>query len=131
MKLRIGRILITAFVVEVLTILCLVLLVALLGPPDRTAAQAYAQRLGYWVGPIAGFLFCLLGGWFVSRRLSSAHVLNGFVLSLVVAGIDISILIAGGAAFAPIFFVSNIGRIIAGSLGGWTARCISGQPELP
>ena len=98
--------------------LTLVLLVALLGPSDQAAAQAYAERLGYWVGPIAGFVFCLLGGWWVAKGLSGAHVLNGLILGAAVAAIDLAILLVSGAEFHPVFAVSNIGRVVAGSLGG-------------
>ncbi|MFT5142578.1 MAG: hypothetical protein ACI80V_003791 [Rhodothermales bacterium] len=33
--------------------------------------------------------------------------------------IDVVLLIAGGSGFEMIFVVSNLGRIIAGALGGW------------
>ena len=122
MQIRINRIVIAAVAAEVLAVLALVLLVALFGPSDVAAAQAYAERLGYWVGPLAGFGFCLLGGFWVARGLHTAQVPNGFALGLVVAGIDIGILVVSGAAFQPIFAVSNIGRVIAGSVGGWIAR---------
>ena len=60
MSIRIGRILVLAVVIEALAILALVLMVAApLGPSDPDAAQAYAERLGTWVGPIAGFVLCL------------------------------------------------------------------------
>jgi len=122
MQIRVGRIMIAAVGAEVLAVLALVLLVALFGPADGVAAQAYAERLGYWVGPIAGFGFCLLGGFWVARGLHTAQVPNGLVLGCVVAGIDIGILVVSGAAFQPVFAVSNIGRVIAGSVGGWIAR---------
>jgi len=128
MQLRVGRIVIVAIAVEVFAVLTLVLLVALFGPSDEAAVQAYAERLGYWVGPIAGFVFCLLGGFSVARTLPTSQVLNGLVLGLVVAGIDIGILVAMGAAFDPMFAVSNIGRAIAGSLGGWLAVRFSPEP---
>ena len=97
-------------------------LVTLFGPSGADAAQAWAERLGYWVGPISGFAHCLLGGLWVARGLHAAHVLNGLILGLVVAGIDVGILVASGAAFKSIFAVSNIGRVIAGTIGGWIAR---------
>jgi len=122
MQIRVARIVITAVAAEVLTVLVLVLLVVLFGPSDTDAAQTYAERLGYWVGPIAGFALCLLGGFWVARGLHAAHVLNGLILGLVVAGIDVGILVASGAAFQSIFAVSNIGRVIAGTIGGWIAR---------
>jgi hypothetical protein len=53
-------------------------------------------------------------------------VSNGLVLGLAVAGIDIGLLVVSGAAFQPIFALSNIGRVIAGSAGGWIARRFAG-----
>ena len=121
MRIRIGRILVFAILAEILAVLTLVVIVALFGPSDPAAAQAYAERIGLWVGPIAGFLFTLAGGWWIARRLANSQVLNGFVLGVAVALIDISILLLSGAEFLPIFAISNIGRVIAGALGGWLA----------
>ena len=128
MQIRVGRILIAAVAAEVLAVLVLVLLVVLFGPAAEATAQAYAERLGYWVGPIAGFGFCLLGGFWVARGLHSAQVVNGFLLGVVVAAIDIAILVVSGAAFQPIFALSNLGRVIAGSIGGWLARHFARTP---
>ena len=121
MRIRIGRILVFAILAEILAVLTLVLIVALFGPPDPAAAQAYAERTGFWVGPLAGFAFTLMGGWWIARSLTNSQVLNGFALGVVVALIDISILVMSGAEFLPVFVYSNVGRIIAGSLGGWLA----------
>jgi hypothetical protein len=121
MKAQAGRIAIATIASELLAVLTLVVIVAVLGPSDATAAQAYAERLGFWVGPIAGFGFCLLGGWWVGRNLSAFHVRNGLFLGISVAVLDITILILSGADFHPIFAVSNIGRVLAGLIGGWLA----------
>ena len=121
MRIRIGRILIAALLAEFLAVLVLVLIVAVAGPSEPAAAQAYAARLGYWVGPIAGFLFTMAGGWWVAKNLDEAHVLNGFVLGVAVAAIDVSILVLSGSGFKLIFAISNIGRVIAGTIGGWIA----------
>jgi hypothetical protein len=117
----IGRMVLLALAIEALAVVVLILVVAVFGPSDPAAAQAYAERLGSWVGPIAGFTLCLAGGWLVARRLASGQVARGFLLGTLVAAIDVAILIAGGAAFQLIFVVSNLGRIVAGSLGGYLA----------
>jgi hypothetical protein len=121
MQIRVGRILVAAVAVEVLAVLVLVVLVALARPSEPAAAEAYAVRLGYWVGPIAGFVLCVIGGWWVARGLATAHVINGLALGVVAAAIDVAILLASGTEFQPVFAVSNIGRIIAGVLGGLLA----------
>ena len=74
---RIARIVLLAVGVEALTILTLVLLVAVSGPADPSAAQEYAARLGRWVGPIAGFVLCLIGGWLAARDAVTGHVGHG------------------------------------------------------
>jgi hypothetical protein len=78
----IGRMVLLALVMEALA----VLVVAVFGPSNPAAAQAYAERLGYWVGPIAGFTLCLAGGWLVSRRPRSGQVARGLLLGTLVAG---------------------------------------------
>ena len=119
MQIRLGRVALVAIITEVLAILVLVLVVAVAGPTEPASAQAYAQKIGYWLGPVAGFIFCVAGGWIVASRLPSHRILNGFAVGVFAAGIDIAILVASGANFQYIFVISNIGRIVAGSLGGW------------
>jgi hypothetical protein len=122
MKFRIGRIAFAAVAAEVLGILVLVLLVAAFGPSDKTAAQTYAQSLGLWVGPVSGFVLCLLGGFWVARGLVKLHVANGFALGVAGAAIDAGLLIAAGASFEIVYLVSNLGRVVAGTIGGWLAE---------
>ena len=110
-----------AVAVEATAVLVLVLMVAVLGPADPVEAQAYAESLGRWVGPIAGFVLCLGGGWLVARHLTEGHVRQGLILGAMVAAIDVALLVASGAMFRPIFVFSNLGRVVAGSLGGLMA----------
>ena len=64
--------------VVVLAVAILAVLVAIFGPRDKIAVQAYAERLGQWVGPIASASLCFLGAWWLGRRVPSGRVLNGF-----------------------------------------------------
>jgi hypothetical protein len=123
MKLRWGRLLAGAVVAELIPILVLLVLVALRGPSDQAQAQAYAARLGRWVGPITGAVMCfLLGGW-VARSERPLALRYGMLLGALTAAIDLGILAASGAAFEWLFAVSNAGRVLAGTLGGaLTAR---------
>ena len=111
-----------AVVIEATAVLVLVLTVALFGPPDPAEARAYAERVGYWMGPAAGFALCLVGGWIVARPLTVGHVPRGALLGAMVAVIDVAILMGSGATFQLILVASNVGRIVAGSLGGLVAR---------
>lgn len=121
MKVRIARTLVTALIVEILAIATLVVAVALFGPSEAEAAQEWAAETGRWLGPVAGFILCLFGGWFVARGAASDHVVHGLFLGAVVAAIDIGLLIAGGSGFEMVFVVSNVGRMVAGAIGGWLA----------
>jgi hypothetical protein len=120
-RIRLGRVVIAALLAEALAIVCLVVLVALFGPDERAAAQAYAARLGNWVGPISGFALTLLGGWWASRVLERDQVLNGLAVGVIGAAIDIALLVASGTAFQALFAASNAGRVLAGALGGLLA----------
>jgi hypothetical protein len=122
MKISIGKIILTAVMVEVLTILALVLVVGVFGPSDPGAAEAYAERLGTFLGPTAGFLLTLAGGWWIAKRAEDSRVLNGLLVGAAVAAIDILILVLSGAGFQLLFVVSNVGRVIAGAIGGLIAR---------
>jgi len=122
MDIRFGRVAIAAVVAEILGIVVLIAIVALFGPDERAAAEAYAMRLGMWVGPISGFVFCLLGGWWVAKRTNRAEVANGFATGVAAAAIDLALILVSGAPFLPIYAIANAGRIVAGTLGGWFAR---------
>lgn len=131
MNFRIGRILLAAFGAEVMAILALVLIVFLFGPSDPDGAQDYAMRMGYWTGPIAGFLFTLLAAWWVARSLADGQLMHGIATGVAVAVIDIAILVASGTEFAPIFVISNTGRVIAGGIGGWLSSRAARSPTDP
>ncbi|MEZ4588231.1 MAG: hypothetical protein R2909_17775 [Gemmatimonadales bacterium] len=121
MPIKVGRVILIGIAAELLAILCLVALVALLGPSGPSEATAFAEKLGRWVGPIAGFLSCLAGGWLVARGLPTHHVANGLALGLFVMVIDVTLLASTGEGFEPVFLVSNVGRVVAGGLGGQLA----------
>lgn len=122
MNLKLGSIAIAAVLAEILGILALVLLVAILRPADEAQIQALAERLGFYVGPISGFLLCLVGGYWASRRAKASFLANGLATGLTAAVLDALIAVLAGAPFHWIFVVSNAGRIIGGTLGGILAE---------
>src|SRR5687767_9227694 len=61
-----------------------------------TARILEMQAAALWSAPAAGFLFCLLGGWWVARGVEVPHQRNGVVLGAAVAVIDLALLIASG-----------------------------------
>jgi hypothetical protein len=120
------RCLIAAVLAEVAAIATLVLIVAVLGPRDPAAAQAYAEGLGRFVGPIAGVLFGVIGGYLVARPLRTAHLKHGAFFGILFALTDIALLGLSQAPFEPIFILSNVGRFVGGILG---ARLASGRAQ--
>ena len=120
MQVRLVRILIGAAAAEAAAVLVLVVLVAIFGPEDPNSAQAYAERLGRFVGPFAA-LFGVIGGYLVARGAKQNGLLEGVLFGLLFAVIDVALLIAGNASFAWLFVISNVGRIVGGGLGGWIA----------
>ena len=114
---RWDRIFIAVVITEAIPILLLIAMVALIGPREQAAAQAYAERLGQWVGPLGGAITCFVAAWWVARSLTSGRIRHGFMVGLLAALVDIAILIASGATFQWVFVVSNLGRVVAGMLG--------------
>ena len=126
MNIKTGRIAIAVIATEILGILSLGILIDLFGPSDEAAAQVFAVRLGFWVGPISGFILCLLGAFWVTRRLSDSHLANGLMLGGAAAALDVGFLLAMGVSSEPIVAISNIGRIVAGVIGGRLAGHLRG-----
>jgi hypothetical protein len=122
MRLPMLRIVVLAVAIEALAIGILVALVAIFGPRDRAAVQAYAEHLGQFVGPIASAILCFFGAWWVARRALQREVLCGFVLGAACVSIDLASLYPLGGTFQWLIAVSCTGRLIAGTLGGWVAR---------
>ncbi len=122
MDIRWVKVVIAGIFAEIFPIASLVVMVALFGPGDQPGAQEFAVWLGFYVGPIGGALFAFLMAFGTARTVSSSHVLHGFLIGLVAALLDASILIASSAAFQWIFVISGIGRLAAGTLGGIAAK---------
>ena len=121
MKIRWIRLIAGAIAAEVLAILILVLLVAIFGPRDHAQAEAYAERLGQWVGPLAGIVLSFLGALWVSRGLPSGRLLHGLLFGLIYALVDVAILVAMQAPFMWLFVASDGGKLVAGIVGGLVA----------
>ena len=121
MKIRWIRLVAGAIAAEVLAILILVLVVAIFGPRNQAGAEAFAQRLGLWVGPLAGVVLSFLGALWVSRGLTSGRLLHGFLFGLIYALVDVALLVAGQAPFMWLFVASDGGKLLAGIAGGLVA----------
>lgn len=109
-------------IAEAVGVIALIALVAAFGPPGFEEATPFAQRLGTYVGPISGFVLCLIGGWWTAKAAAVPdRVVNGAAMGVTAAVLDIGLSFALGGHFVPLLAYSNIGRIVAGTLGGWLA----------
>ncbi|MFN2508851.1 MAG: hypothetical protein ABR589_08775 [Chthoniobacterales bacterium] len=128
MRIAWVRLILAAIAAEACAILILVAAVALFGPGEPNAAQLFAERLGRFVGPIAGTLLGLAGGYLIARRLNSGQLLHGALFGVVFAATDVVLLLAAQAAFEWLFVASNATRIVSGTLGGMLATKFAPQP---
>jgi hypothetical protein len=117
-SIRWVRIIIGGIIAEVSVILILITLVATFGPSEPVSAQAFAERLGQWVGPIGGALCSFLAAFCVARPLTSGNKTNGVAVGFFLAVVDVVLLVASNAPFQWLFVGSNIGKILAGYIGG-------------
>ncbi len=99
-------------------ILILIALVVTFGPSEPASAQAFAERLGRWVGPIGGAACSFLAAFCVARPLTSERKTNGVAVGVFLAVFDVVLLMASHAAFQWLFVVSDSGKILAGYIGG-------------
>jgi hypothetical protein len=125
MKIRWIRLVAGPIAAEVTAILILICLVAIFGPNNYAQAQAFAEKLGAWVGPLAGVVLSFVGALWVSRGLTSGHLLHGFLFGLLYAMLDAALIVAAQAPFAWLFVASDAGKLLAGIAGGLVAAARS------
>ena len=125
MSLKVGRLFIATPITELLAV------VGMLVPAlaqfamlkaTVTARMFEMQATVLWSAPAAGFLFCLLGGWWVARGAGVAHERNGVVLGAAVAVVDLALLIVSGAPFGVLMVSSVVSRVAGGYCGGRIAK---------
>jgi hypothetical protein len=122
MSLRVGRLLVATPITELLAVagmLVPTLMQFALREATITARMFEMQTTALWSAPVAGFLSCLLGGWWVARGAEGAHERNGVVLGSAVAVVDLALLVASGAPFGVLMASSVVSRIAGGYCGGW------------
>jgi hypothetical protein len=125
MSLRVGRLILATPVAELLAV------AGMLAPSlvqfatleaTVTARMFEMQATALWSAPAAGFLFCLLAGWWVARGVGVAHERNGVTVGTAVAVIDLALLVVSGAPFGVLMVSSLLSRIAGGYCGGMIAR---------
>jgi hypothetical protein len=124
MSIRMSRLVIATPVVELLAVAGMLVpsLLQLATLKATITARIFEmQATALWSAPLAGFLFCLLGGWWVARGVGVAHQRNGLLLGASVAVIDLVLLIASGAPFGALMALSFVSRVFGGYCGGTIA----------
>jgi hypothetical protein len=125
MSVRVGRLLVATPIAETLAVVGL-LTPALVGfallKATVTARMFELQAIAQWSAPLAGFSFCLLGGWWVARGANAAHERNGLALGVAVAAADLVLLVVSGAPFGVLMVSSVASRVLGGYAGGAIAR---------
>ena len=116
---RVGRIALATIVSELAPILLLVIVVLIYETKgvDAQTRQAFAERVGAWLGPIAGAIATFVVGVRAVRRLDRP-LLHGTLLGVAVAVLDAVLTLGTGASFIPLFGASWAGRVVAGVAAG-------------
>jgi hypothetical protein len=131
LSIRWGRVIVGGMIAEVTVILILIALVATFGPSDPASAQAFAERLGRWVGPIGGALCSFLAAFYVARPLTLGNKTNGAAVGLFLAVLDVVLLAASQTPFQWLFVGSNLGKILAGYIGGVASFRLGKNTQKP
>jgi hypothetical protein len=136
-KFRWIRILIAIIIAEALPILMLVAIVAVYGTvtdqskPDSITPEEFAPIAGNWVGPIGGFVATMLLSWWAARVTPARALSHGLAVGVGTALLDLSLgLSMGGGSMLALLILSNCGRIVAGSLGGFVASSQRGVRSI-
>ena len=119
---RIGRITLATIAGELTPILLLVIVVLIYETRgvDAQTRQAFAERVGMLLGPIAGAI-STFGFGFLAARGTDRPLLHGALVGVAVAVLDAAIISVSGAKFIPLFAVSWSGKILAGVVAGLLA----------
>ena len=119
---RIGRIVLATIASEFTPILLLVVVVLIYETTgvDPQTRQAFAERVGMWLGPIAGAI-STFGFGFLAARGTDRPLPYGAIIGVAVAVLDAVIIFASGAKFIPLFAASWAGKILAGVMAGLLA----------
>jgi hypothetical protein len=119
---RIGRISLATIAGELTPIVLLVVVVLIYETRgvDPQTRQAFAERVGMWLGPIAGAI-ATFGFGFLAARGTDRPLLHGTLVGVAVALLDAALTLATGAKFIPLFAASWAGRFLAGVAAGLLA----------
>ncbi|MBA2290998.1 MAG: hypothetical protein H0W15_00935 [Gemmatimonadales bacterium] len=118
MTIRLRRVLLGAFLIELLPIAILSVVTAWFGPTDKPSATAFAGSAGRIVAVAGGLVFGLGAGWWVARPVPSAAVMHGFLTGLFAGALEGAMLVVAAMPTDPVFIAAALGRIAAATAGG-------------
>ena len=121
-RIRIRRIALATIAGELAPILLLVVVVLIYETRgvDAQTRQAFAERVGMWLGPIVGAI-STFGFGFLAARGTDRPLLHGTLVGVAVALLDAVLIFAPGGKFIPLFAASWAGRLLAGVAAGLLA----------
>lgn len=125
----IVRILLAVIAAELVPILLLVAIVTAFGPPELGAAQRFAAQMGRWVGPVGGAICAYLAAYGIGRIAPERALSDGVIVGFCLVALDGIILFASNAPFEWLYVVSNFGKLVAATFGGWISRGPAKNPD--
>jgi hypothetical protein len=118
-------VIIAGLLTEVCVVLVIVVLVTgykyALSPTDA-AYQAFANRVGYYIGVFGGALLAFLFALWVSRALKTDFLINGFLAGCVAVLLHVGLLVASRTEFQAVYAFADALKLGGGALGGYLAQ---------
>ena len=128
-KFKFLRVVLAVAAAEAIPVVLLIIVVVIYSAlgfadqPNGLSPEEFAPVAGTWVGPIGGFVATLLCAMWAARGSHDQPILHGAAVGVGTAMLDlgIALLVSTDAGVPLILIVSNAGRIVAGSVGGYFA----------
>lgn len=122
-RLRFGRIVAFGLLAELATILLIVLTLLIhsrvfaAGQP-QAVVDAFAQRLGAILGPVAGGVFTFGAAMLCTRPLEGRFRTHGVLVGVVAALLTVPGLMSAAASQRPLYLAATLLKLLAGLAGG-------------
>jgi hypothetical protein len=127
------RIIVASLVAEVLGIVALLAIFPVVisgGISTLGTVELQLQSHALWVGPLAGSVLCLIGGWWAGRK-SRNRLAHGIRVGVLAAVIELVLLVVAGAPVGQFMLTSIGGRLLGGYAGGKVFSGIHRAPAIP
>ncbi len=107
-------------VIPILALLAIVMIYSVVGNTESATPEEFAPLAGNWVGPIGGFFATLMFAAWTARGAVHRPLAYGLAVGIGTAALDFAIgsLLSGDESIEPLLVISNVGRVLAGALGG-------------